>query len=109
MSNQVTSKQILDCLNNLKLLARICKLTLIWVPGHEEIDRNEKADELARKASETRFIGPEPFCGYCLSNFKLRLKEWEEEAKKQHFEGLSSNSHSRRFIEYSAKRTKEVL
>ena len=73
MSNQVTSKQILDYLNNLKTLAWICNLTLIWVPGHEEIDGNEKADELARKGSETRFIGPEPFCGYGLSNFKLKL------------------------------------
>ena len=100
---------ILDCLNNLKTLARICKLTLIWVPGHEGIDGNLKADELTRKGSETRFILPEPFCGYGLSNFKLRLQEWEEEAKKQHFEGLSTNSHSRRFIEYSAKRTEEVL
>jgi hypothetical protein len=33
------------------------------VPGHEGIDGNETADQLARTGSERPFIGPEPACG----------------------------------------------
>ncbi len=46
----------------LQKLAMHNTLTLLWVPGHQDIDGNEKADELARKGSKTHFVGPEPFC-----------------------------------------------
>ncbi len=35
-------------------------VSLIWVPGHTDVQGNEIADELARKGSATSFVGPEP-------------------------------------------------
>ena len=35
-----------------------CDLMILWVPVHSDIDENEKADELARAQSDSKFIGP---------------------------------------------------
>lgn len=32
---------------------------LLWVPGHEAIPGNQKADELARIGAESAMIGPD--------------------------------------------------
>ena len=35
-------------------------IRLLWVPGHSNVPRNEIADELAKQAATSEFIGPEP-------------------------------------------------
>lgn len=34
----------------------------MWIPGHGGFEGFEKEEELARVASNTHFIGPEPHC-----------------------------------------------
>lgn len=108
-SSVITSKLVLSCLNTLNLLGTKCKLTLGWVPGHSGVLGNEAADELARTGSDQPFIGPEPSFGLSDSCLKVRLMEWVELEKTKHFNSLSPSSHSRFFINYSKKRTQEVL
>jgi hypothetical protein len=52
-----------ECKQNLILLAKHNKVTLVLVPGYRGIAGNEKADALARKGSANTFTGPEPVFG----------------------------------------------
>ncbi|KAJ8965327.1 hypothetical protein NQ317_002389 [Molorchus minor] len=58
---KATSTLVWECQKELENLGDHNTVTLLWVPGHSEIQGNEKADELAKKKeSSTPFIGPEP-------------------------------------------------
>lgn len=105
----ITSALVLDCLQILKELAKRHKVTLMWVPGHEGIEGNEQADELAKKGAEGHFTGPEPFCGYSHSHFKTLFRHWEERKMIQHWQTLPIGSHSRDFIHCSKKRSEMIL
>ena len=73
----------LECLEALKKLAKISKLTIVWIPGHERLVENENTDALAKKGAENKFIGPEPFFEYNRSSFRKRLLTWESKAKEK--------------------------
>jgi len=60
------------------------KVTLLWVPGHRGIKKNEKAKILVKKGAETPFTGLEPFCDLgedVTCKHKLKLKEQHKRAK----------------------------
>jgi ribonuclease HI len=53
---QINSKLVWDCHQSLVKLAECNRVQLIWVPGHEGIDSNETADQLAKLGYESPFI-----------------------------------------------------
>jgi Ribonuclease HI len=57
------SKLVLECLGCLNELATHNSVQLVWVPGHDGILGNERAEELAKKGADTPFIGSEPILG----------------------------------------------
>ena len=59
----VKSKLVLECLGCLNELVIHNSVQLVWVPGHENILGNERADELAKKSADTPFTRPEPVLG----------------------------------------------
>jgi Ribonuclease HI len=49
---------------------------MMWVPVHEGILGNERADELAKKDADTLFTGPEPVLGLPYSMGKQAFGDW---------------------------------
>ena len=60
-STKVKSRMIMDTITQLNTLGLTHRVELRWVPGHEGIPGNERADELAREGSSVQPQGPEPF------------------------------------------------
>lgn len=109
-SNVVTSKLVANCLNRLNTLGLSNRVILRWVPGHEGIIGNEKADELAREGAKGKLYGPEPYCGIPKS---LARRCLEEEVKIRATEAWTNTpglKHSKALIRpYEAKRSKELI
>jgi len=59
----VSSGLVAECLDAFLVPASLNEITLIWVPEHRDILGNEEADKLARQASATLLLGPEPALG----------------------------------------------
>ncbi|XP_063691617.1 uncharacterized protein LOC134823951 [Bolinopsis microptera] len=60
-STSISSRIVLDIVDQLNTLGTSHRVELRWVPGHEGVHGNELADELAREESSSIPIGPEPF------------------------------------------------
>ena len=76
MSQKVVSRLVWECQNELRSLADRNVVRLFWVPGHKGIHGNERADELARQASATPYIGPEPALGVPKCTAREAVKRW---------------------------------
>ena len=94
---KVTSKLVWSCMGLLEELAKNNQVHLVWVPGHSNIVGNEKADEMARIGSSTSFVGPEPFCGYSISNVNIG-KTWLSEQLEDYWTHVPNLRHSKLFI-----------
>lgn len=58
------------------------KVSLVWIPGHSGIERNDKANDLVEKEASTSFIEPELFCGLGKDALEEQLRT-KEEADRQ--------------------------
>lgn len=81
-SHQYNSKLVWDCLQTLQTLSQRNSVVLGWVPGHQGIEGNERADQLAKRGVTTLHYGPEPFCG--ISKLQARTEVMEKTRKEHH-------------------------
>jgi ribonuclease HI len=74
--HQTRSQLVWECRQNLILLEKRNKVTLVWVPEHWGIAGNEKADALVRKGSAKTFTGTEPVFGITKATDHRSISAW---------------------------------
>jgi len=60
LSAKTKSSLVAETKTALRKLYTVNSVRLLWVPGHSNVPGNEIADELAKQAATSEFIGPEP-------------------------------------------------
>jgi ribonuclease HI len=86
-----------DCHQSLIQLAEHNRVQLIWVPGHEGIDGNETANQLARTGSENPFIEPGPACGISIGAAKKAVRDWTDRNHKKYWESTTGLKQAKGF------------
>ena len=107
--NRFTSSLALECRDALDALSSQCQVTLVWVPGHSGIQGNEAADALARAASHTPLLGPEPGIPVSLSTLELCIKDWKLETFTSSWNSIGIARQSKNCISIRPACTKYFL
>jgi hypothetical protein len=109
-SFRITSLQVYYCIEKLNELGRENNLRLVWVPGHEGIDGNEEADQLARKGSELEHQSSLYTCGVTIAEIKKDIKTTMNEECEKYFQNTTGLRQSKKFISHvDYKRALELL
>lgn len=105
-----TSKLMTECLDSLRCLSNSNKVNLIWVPGHNNVVGNEKADELARMGSKIPFCGPKPALGLTYTTQRRLIRDFYNDLHKRLWKSLTNCKHSKAIIDGpNSKNTKFLL
>lgn len=103
------SKVVLECKQRLNELGERNKVTVKWVPGHEGILGNEKADMLARLGANKSFIGPEPRFGIAKTTRKRLVCDWLKNQHSKAWTRYEGARHTKIFHRNPSKETRLAL
>ena len=100
-SGQAIIKDFLDCVDDINDKYPHLHIKIIWIPGHAEIDGNERADEEAKKAA----IHPATSRSYNHRPLKsARIRAIKEAAKKQWDKEWNENTKTAKALRRITKR-----
>jgi len=110
IKHKTTSKTIQECIDKLKEVGQFNKIELIWIPGHEGFEGNEKADELARKGAQNVTDPNKVKSEIALNVIKTRVKEWRTTQSNVNWRKTFGARHTKTIIRnYSQQRTRSLL
>lgn len=97
-SHCFTSKTTMECHERLIEISAANKVNLVWVPGHQNIEGNEEADDAARTGSINPFYGPEPALGLTYATQRKIIRDYFKNKHRILWQGLQNCKHSRELI-----------
>lgn len=99
LSVEINSKTTLNGLEALNTLGMNNRVTLSWVPGHSNVEGNEKADSLAKLGANLTRMGPEPFLGVPRCTANGVFNAWTTSTSLKNWSGTTGQEHSKCLIE----------
>jgi hypothetical protein len=106
---KVTFRLVAECLDALTALADLNEVTLIWVLRHQGIRGNEQAGKVARQASATSILGPEPALGIPKCSAREAIKKWTEHQHFRTWKDMPGCRNSKLFIRIPCKKRSDDL
>ncbi|XP_044248539.1 uncharacterized protein [Drosophila takahashii] len=94
-SYSTNSLTISECRKSLNEMATHLRISLIWVPGHRNIEGNCIADELARQGTTTDILRDKDTVGMPIATCKLLLKQRLYTLSNNHWNTISTCHTSR--------------
>ena len=105
-----TSKIVGECKEYLNRMGPDNRITLVWVPGHAEVEGIERADELAKQGSSTPGIGPEPSIPISKKLCDGIVKDWLRSEHAQRWGNYKGGMHTKNFLPTPIRKwTKELI
>ncbi|XP_061724296.1 uncharacterized protein LOC133530403 [Cydia pomonella] len=106
----VTSALVRECREELNSIGKQRSVTVTWVPGHQGVTGNERADELARIGAETEYVGPEPALPMSADVTKGVIEKVKEMEAQREWEEETSCRQSKMMVKgIDHKRTRYLL
>ena len=106
---KIYSSQVLECRDYVQKLASNNQVSLIWVPGHSNIQGNEIAIDLARSGAESVPPSPKPCAKVTSSFLKNHIIKWKRITFFNHWNSIEHARQSKNCIKINAKNTKYIL
>lgn len=97
-SHCFTSNLAIECFKELSRLTQNNEVTLIWVPGHNDIEGNEAADALAKSGSKNEYKGPEPVIGLSYATQRSAIRHFFNMKHYSEWQETDTCSHSKTII-----------
>jgi len=110
MNHKVTSRTIQECVDKLKAASQGNEVELIWIPGHEGFEGNEKADELAKQGAANTEDENKIKCKISINSVRAKVKQWLINQTNKNFNKTFGARHSKAILEkLSEKRTNQII
>jgi ribonuclease HI len=94
-----------ECFEALNTLAMERPVTVHWIPAHSGYTGNERVDQIAKRATETEIIAPEPIIPVSVDRIHDAIKKWGRETHLRRWRSGTDCTDTKKILKTFNKQT----